>query len=84
MKKFITFVALVTLATGGLADDHAAAKKGCCGTCKKDAAVEQAKCCTKDGSCKKEAGACAKKAGACAKEAAEKAACSGGACAKTK
>lgn len=84
MKKIITLVAMVVLATGDFALADAQGKKSCCGTCKKDAAVEQAKCCTKDGSCKKEAGTCAKKAGTCAKGAAEKAACSGGACSKTK
>jgi len=82
MKKFITLVAMIALATGGFALARTPAKD--CGgkTCNKKTVVkEAAACCTTDGSCKKEASSCTKKAGACSKKAAtKKAGCTGGTC----
>lgn len=84
MKKMITLAAMVVLATGHFALAEGSGKKGCCGTCKKGEAVQQAEC-AKEKACNKEAKACAKKAGDCGKEAAaEKADCSSGVCSKTK
>jgi hypothetical protein len=68
MRKLITLAALVVLATGDFALADNCAKKSCCGTCKKGAAVEQSQC-AKEKSCEKKTEGCEKKAGGCEKSA---------------
>ena len=85
MKKIITLIATVALASVVFGMAKAPADNKACGAEKACAIKESASCCTKDGSCKTEAAGCAKtaakEAAECAKAEAEKAAeCARGTC----
>lgn len=87
MKKIITLIATVALASVVFGMAKAPDGDKACGAEKTCAVKEVTSCCTKDGSCKTDAAsACATKdATACTKEATEKAAdCAGGTCPLTK
>lgn len=96
MKKIMTLIAAVALASTVFGMAKAPADDKACGAEKTCAVKDAASCCTTDGSCKtacaKEAKSCSKDAEACAKDAeacatkavAEKTECAGGVCPLTK